>query len=399
MSSTEACECLRRARRKSRVVRPFSRCSRSRSTSRPKRSSNARLAGLGFWSCSSKAAAIPWSFRPRKASRVGLLSIEFSFLVVIAWPAHVLVRRQGEFIGAAHRAPIEAALEDRLDAVPRQRTDRDGPGGGGDPPGAVFLVECQQPEARPIPLLRVRLVGELVGDHRLGTRADGAGPVDEAARAPLGMLQVRLGHVLRDRRVLADLVTALMHGDASRVEEALDSRGAEARLDLMADEVVRNAVVVTIDLDVVIDADARSLPERVLVRGDRQRLHRRTIERLERRTPIGRQSLERALVQFNHERRDRGVELVQAKELPVPQARQHPPGDQEYSLFYFGFVPWVERTRWDDHATVVARELLIRALQDRLVAVGLGDADLRVIGHVDRRRTSKCAHRPNVRAY
>src|SRR5437879_3190468 len=173
MSSTQAWECFRRAWRKSRVVRPFSRFNRSRSTSSPKRSSKDRLAVLGFWSCSSKAAMMPWSFRLLNVSRVRLLSIEFSFFsVVIAQPAHVAVR-----------------------------------------PG-----EREEPEAGAITLFGVRLVGELVGDDRLGVRADGAGPVDQAARAPLGVLLVRLGHVLRDRRVFADLVTAGVHGDATRIE-------------------------------------------------------------------------------------------------------------------------------------------------------------------------------------
>src|SRR6516165_8981513 len=285
------------------------------------RSSNARLAVLGFCSCSSKAAAMPWSLRALKVSRVGLLSIVFSFSVVIPWPAHVAVRRQGEFIGRGGRAAIEAALEDRLHAVPSGRADRHRTCGGGfQPLGAVLPREREQSQAGAITLLGVRLVSELIRDDRLSAGTYGPSPVDQAVRAPLGVLLVRLRHVLCDRGVLADLVTAGVHGDAARVEEALHRRGAEARLDLVADEVVRNAVVV------VVDADARSLPQRILIRGGRQRLHRRTIERLERRTPIARQSLERALVEFDHERCDRGVELVQAEEAPVAQPRQHPPG-------------------------------------------------------------------------
>ena len=138
--------------------------------------------------------------------------------------------------------------------------------GGLEPLGAVLPGEREEPEAGAITLFGVRLVGELVGDDRLGVRADGAGPVDQAARAPLGVLLVRLGHVLRDRRVFADLVTAGVHGNATRIEEALDRRGAEARLDLVADEVVRDAVVMALDLDVVVDTDLGALPERVLDR-------------------------------------------------------------------------------------------------------------------------------------
>src|SRR5207245_6338650 len=160
MSSTQAWECFRRAWRKSRVVRPFSRFNRSRSTSSPKRSSKDRLAVLGFWSCSSKAAIMPWSFRLLNVSRVGLLSIEFSFFsVVIARPAHVAVQRQGEFIiGCARGAPIEATLEERLHAVASEGADFDGARRGGlEPLGAVLPGEREEPEAGAITLFGVRL--------------------------------------------------------------------------------------------------------------------------------------------------------------------------------------------------------------------------------------------------
>ena len=153
-----------------------------------------------------------------------------------------------------------------------------------------------------------------------------------------------------------------------------------------------------LDLDVVVDTDLGALPERVFVGGWRQRLHRRAIEHLECPAPVAWQALEGTLVEIDHERGDRGVELLEAEEAPVTQPRQHPAGDQENSLFYFRFVPGTERACWDDDAAIMPCELLVRALQDRLVAIGFGDADLGVIGDEDRRRAPRGRQRPDVRS-
>ena len=51
-----------------------------------------------------------------------------------------------------------------------------------------------------------------------------------------------------------------MAGDALAAEEHLDRGGGEARPDAMADEGVRHAVVMPIDIDVVIEGDGALLP-------------------------------------------------------------------------------------------------------------------------------------------
>ena len=67
-------------------------------------------------------------------------------------------------------------------------------------------------------------------------------------------------------------------------------------------------------------------------------------------------------------------------------------------MFYFRFVPWAERTRWDNDSAIMTCQLFIRALKDRLVAVGFGDADLRVIRDVDRRGSTEGRQGADVRA-
>ena len=47
---------------------------------------------------------------------------------------------------------------------------------------------------------------------------------------------------------------------ARALEEDLDGRGGAADLDLLADELVRHAVEVAVELDAVIDVDAADIP-------------------------------------------------------------------------------------------------------------------------------------------
>ena len=56
-----------------------------------------------------------------------------------------------------------------------------------------------------------------------------------------------------------------MDGDALVIEKTLDRRGRDADLELSFDERVRDAVVVAVNLDVIVDVDAGFLPFGVFV--------------------------------------------------------------------------------------------------------------------------------------
>jgi hypothetical protein len=84
--------------------------------------------------------------------------------------------------------------------------------------------------------------------------------------------------VLGERRVLAIAAAAGMSGDSFAPEEDLDGPRRQPRLDLGAQETMRDAVIMEGDLDMIVDADAAFLPFRVLIGLRRQRLQRRTID-------------------------------------------------------------------------------------------------------------------------
>lgn len=62
--------------------------------------------------------------------------------------------------------------------------------------------------------------------------------------------------------------------------QELDGMGAQADIELLADQLIGDGVVVAIDLDVVIDAHARLGPLGVDIALGGQGLHRRAVEGL-----------------------------------------------------------------------------------------------------------------------
>jgi hypothetical protein len=72
--------------------------------------------------------------------------------------------------------------------------------------------------------------------------------------------------VLRHCGVVMRSGIAQMRCDAFTAMEQLHSRSCDARVNLLAEQIVRNTVVVFIELDVVIYVDATVLPLGVLVR-------------------------------------------------------------------------------------------------------------------------------------
>jgi hypothetical protein len=72
-----------------------------------------------------------------------------------------------------------------------------------------------------------------------------------------------------------------MRGDPLALVENLDGAGGEAHLDLGADKAVRDALVMRLDFDVIVDADAADPPLGEYVRALRQGLERRPIDLLQ----------------------------------------------------------------------------------------------------------------------
>ena len=131
--------------------------------------------------------------------------------------------------------------------------------GGLEPLVAVAPAEAHEPQAGAVALLGVRAALEDLGHHAPRGRSGLLGPADEARGRPLRVRPVRAGHVLGQGRGLAVVASTVRRHPPAFVED-LDDRGGVARLDLLVDELVRDAVEMPLDLDVVVDVDPAGLP-------------------------------------------------------------------------------------------------------------------------------------------
>src|SRR5437867_9724684 len=103
-------------------------------------------------------------------------------------------------------------------------------------------------------------------------------------------------------------VAAAMRGDATAVAEDLDHRRGGADVDALADERVRDAVVVMVELDVVVDVDADGgLPRGDVEAARRQRPQRGPVKVPPERAARAVELREWAIVEPVESPADRGV--------------------------------------------------------------------------------------------
>ena len=84
---------------------------------------------------------------------------------------------------------------------------------------------------------------------------------------------------------------------------------------------------VAVDLDVVVEVDARLAPPGVLIALGRERLERGPVQVLEEAAPAALGLLERPLVERRQQGLDRLADFAQREERLVAQRRQNPPSD------------------------------------------------------------------------
>ena len=185
----------------------------------------------------------------------------------------------------------------------------------------------------------MRAVLHLPAHDRSAGHADALAPGDELGRRPFAVRAVRCRHVLGVGREGAPDGAVGVHRHALLAGEGLHRRAADAQLDLGAHQPVRHAVVVAVELDVVVDVHARALEAHDGHAARRQRPQRRLIQPPEGLAAAAGQLLERARVQVGDELADRRVELGQAEEAAVAQAREDPSFDHEHRALDLRLVP------------------------------------------------------------
>src|SRR3954454_2525143 len=170
--------------------------------------------------------------------------------------------------------------------------------GGLDPRGVIALDQPEDADAGAEPLLRMRPRAQDHIGQDDGVVADRGGLSADALMRAVAIAPVRARHVLGDGGRPVRAGAAPMAGDPLAAMEDLDRGGGDARLDLLADQLVRHAVVMLSDLDVVVEVDPAALPLGVFVGFRRQPLRRRPVELLEERPPAGTPAAHRPIVEI-----------------------------------------------------------------------------------------------------
>src|SRR5690606_12490750 len=262
--SSGAARTLRRASLTRRATRRFSRSAHSRSTSRPSLSSKESCLSGGMSSISRRLFASVCSLRSMSLLIVSSMVTVF-LLVEVAAAAHELMSGGVESNGMGwRRRAFEAPLEDAFDVAAvrralacngeRAQTRRI------HALGPVLLRAAQDAEYRAIAHLRARVALERAADDLDDVRPELAGPREHTLGWPIAVVLVGLRAVLGvgDRRTLTRVASA-MRGHAGAAVEAFDDACGCTHLDGLLAKHERNAVVATVELDVVVNVGAGAL--------------------------------------------------------------------------------------------------------------------------------------------
>src|SRR5580700_2913063 len=214
---------------------------------------------------------------------------------------------------------------------------------------------------------------------------------------PVPVASMRTRHVLGDRGRTMRHGAAQMRRHALAAQENLDGPGGDPRLNVLADETMRNAVVVLGDLDMIVEIDATALPLRILIGLVRQGQQGRTIELVEELAPAASPPPQRGIVEIDQKAADRLVESCQREEAAVPQPGQNPATNDLYPNLNFGFVPWMIWACRRYGGAVMTGEIRVGAVDHRFVEACPRDAGFEIVADRQPRRATKIGEGANMR--
>jgi len=199
-----------------------------------------------------------------KAERVQLFECRMSehedFLsMVIAGAAQIGVVEKRRLAAVPGSGFVALLGEERGDAVTSERADFEGAGRNRFGVRRIdAAIKAQDSKASAEALFGMRPAGQRRGDQPFGIGSDLAGPAAEPIRRPIGVTPVGTRHMVGFRAAPTADVTTLMDADALAAMEYLDHAGGDPHIDFGSNERVRNRIQKLVDLDVIVEIDARA---------------------------------------------------------------------------------------------------------------------------------------------
>src|SRR5271166_7180709 len=153
-----------------------------------------------------------------------------------------------------------------------------------------------------------------------------------------------------------------MDGDAITLMEKLDGPCGDPRPKRLAQQRMRYRIIVTNDLDMIVETRSALLPFGVNVRRCWERLQGRSVCRVEQGAPARAQMPRYAVVECYEALPDRRVQLRQREEPPVPELGDDPSCRDLHGHFNLGLVARLPGPRRHDRHAVVRRHPGIAAI-------------------------------------
>jgi hypothetical protein len=154
---------------------------------------------------------------------------------------------------------------------------------------------------------------------------------------------------------------------------------------LFPGELVWDAVVVTVNLDMVVDVDSGLFPLGILIRDGRQRFEGRLIKGFEEGFAGSVEFLELAGVEIFQGSGDDLIELSDVEEVMVSQGSQDPALCHKHSGLHFGFVSGMPNASRDHGGSVMLSEFQVSGVDVRFIPAGLADPCLEIVRDKDLR--------------
>src|SRR5271170_4702967 len=193
-------------------------------------------------------------------------------------------------------------------------------------------------------------------------------------------------------------LAALVGRDALASMEHLDRARGDAKLDLGANQGVRNRVEEVMDLDVIIEVDSRAPPFRELPILCRQAVERGALDLLEQFAPAQAEMAHGALVHALHDEFDGLVAFCERKEGLRAQSPENIGLSKSDAGLDFRLVPRLSGPRWKDSNRVMRRHRAVGAVDLGIVERSLVDAALQIVGNQQFRDAAEEAEHAHMRA-
>jgi hypothetical protein len=186
--------------------------------------------------------------------------------------------------------------------------------------------------------------------------------------------------------------------DALAAMEYLDSTGGDPHIDLGADERVRNRIQEVMDLNVIVEVDARAPPFRELPIVGRQPVEGVALDLLKQLPAANAEFAHGTLVHALHDKRDGRVAFGEREEGLPAQSPENIGLGKSHSSLDLGLIPRFSRACRKDSDRVIRRHRAVGAVDLGVVERGLADAALQIVRHKQLRRAAEKTEHAHMRA-